>query len=95
MASALGSAPAAAWDCCNCYPGYGSYGYAPYGCGAYVAVARVYAYEPRVPYDRFDPRWQYSAAYYNPPPGPIYGYAYVDRGPAYLVQPAWPRDRRW
>jgi hypothetical protein len=95
-AATLSSVPAAAggWGCCDCYPYYG------YGYGAYVAVApRVYAYEPRVAYYRHDPRWQYSAAYYNPPipPAPVYGYAYVNRGPAYLVAPAYPRrwHRRW
>lgn len=99
----LGSAPAAAGGFYDC-------GEEP--AGHYVVYApRAYDYEPRVLayYEdprmlrRFHPRWQYAAAYYNPPPRRIYGYrpygyAHVSRGPAVLVHryehrvPHW---RRW
>ena len=87
--TALGSAPAAAWDCCDCAPGNGyGYSYGYYG----VPPPRVYAYEPRVAYYRQGPVWSYSAAYYAPPPR-AYSYVYVDRGPAYAVYPRYPRYR--
>ena len=84
----LSSAPGGAGDCCDCYP---SYGYSAY----YAPPVRAYYYQPRVAYYRFDPRWQYEAAYYNPSPRIYgYGYAYMPPAPAYLVrEPGW--RRRW
>ena len=90
--AALTSVPAnAGGGCCDCYGGYGYSGYRDYG------APRVYGYTPSPSYYRYDPRWQYSAAYFNPPPPPrVYGYAYADRGPAVVIiqRDRW-RDRNW
>lgn len=86
----VGSTSAAAGGYCDCddYDYRGYYGYAP-------RPARVYFYEPRVAYYRFDyrgdPRWAY-AAYYNPPPR---YYGYISRGPAVLVHRYPPPYRAW
>jgi hypothetical protein len=97
----LGSTPAAAGGyTCDCdYEPAGHYVvYAP---RAYDYAPRVLAYydDPRV-LRRLHPRWQYAAAYYNPPPPRVYGYrpygyAYVSRGPAVLLHPYPPPHRAW
>ena len=86
---ALGTTPAAAdgyYDCGD-YDYGGYYAYAP-------RPARVYFYEPRVAYYRFDyrgdPRWGYAA--YNSPPR---YYGYISRGPAVLVHRYPPPYRGW
>jgi hypothetical protein len=93
-AMALMSAPAAAGGgCCDCYGGYAGYGYAPYG---YAPVPRAYVYQPSVAYYNVAPRGYVSGYYYAPPPPPpVYGYAYVNRGPAVVIErgPRW--HRRW
>jgi hypothetical protein len=66
--AALASTPAAAGGgCCDCYSGCGDYRYGYYGYGEPV---RAYYYDRafyRAYYRRYDPRWQFAAAYYNPP----------------------------
>jgi hypothetical protein len=67
--AALASTPAAAGGgCCDCYSGCGGgYRYGYYGYGEPV---RAYYYDRafyRAYYRRYDPRWQFAAAYYNPP----------------------------
>jgi hypothetical protein len=93
-AMALMSAPAAAGGGgCDCYGGYAGYGYAPYG---YAPVPRAYVYQPSVAYYNVAPRGYVSGYYYAPPPPPpVYGYAYVNRGPAVVIErgPRW--HRRW
>ena len=78
---ALTSVPAVAGGgCCDCYPNYG------YGTGySAFRAPRMYVYQP-------------SPYYYNPPPPPRipgYGYVYVDRGPAVIIERDRWRDRRW
>jgi hypothetical protein len=85
--AALGPAPAQAGGWCDC--GYGYYGAYAYG------PPVVYTYRPRVAYysiRALHPRWQYAAAYYNPP---VYGYGYVSRGPAVLIHRHGHRHRHW
>jgi hypothetical protein len=95
-AMALTAAPAVAGGgCCDCYGGYAGYGYAP--------RPPAYVYQPNVSYYQVAPRG-YAAYYYAPPPPPVYyappapppayGYAYVDRGPAVVIERG-PRWRRW
>lgn len=94
--TAVGSTPAAAWGwggCCGCYPGYGYssyYGYGGYGAYAVGPPAFAYTYSPRVAY------YQAPGAYYYAPvpPAPVYGYAYVNRGPAAVIVPPRPRIYR-
>jgi hypothetical protein len=103
----LSGTPAAAGGLCDCDYGYNAHGagayYAPpayYAPRAYYAPPVYYAppppayyYEPRVTYYRAAPRWGYSAGYYDPPR--IYGYGYVSRGPAVVVERPWDWGRRW
>jgi hypothetical protein len=96
----VGNTPAGAGGICDCYDHRAGY-YVAYEPRAYDYEPRVLAYyeDPRV-LRRFHPRWQYAAAYYNPPPRVYgyrpYGYAYVSRGPAVLLHRYGPRwRRRW
>jgi hypothetical protein len=94
------SAPATAGgDCCDCGRGYGygGYGYTGYG---YAPPPGGFVYQPSASFYQVGPRG-YAGYYYAPtpppvyyappPPPPVYGYGYVNRGPAVVIE----RRPRW
>lgn len=80
----LMTVPAAAGgDCCDCYSSCGYHRYSTYGYGE-----RAYVFRPTLAYyRRYDPRWQYAAAYYNPPRFSVR----VSRRPVLVIE----RRRSW
>ena len=82
--AALMNVPAAAGRCCAaCSSTCGvTYGYDAHG------PVRAYSYRPSRSYlRRYDPRWQFSAAYYNPPRYSVR----VSRRPVFVIDrgPSW------